>query len=249
MMKKEASDLACNNCIRDKNGKAVFAEDGRKKVWKEHMEATMNEEDPWDGMVNVEVVEGPMEPFAMNEVERALIMKNGKASGPTGIVKEHLAASHGKQVILQKANEILNGKDMPHDWRTSIVVPIYKKKGSVMDCASYRGVKLSEHGMKVVERLLEKRLRRLVKVDQMQFGFMSGRSTVNVIFIFRRMQESFLEKNRKIFICFVDLEKAFDRVPRKVIEWVLRKKVGPGKVGSGSNVDVQRSKNAGSNWR
>ena len=87
-----------------------------------------------------------------------------------------------------------------------------------MDCASYRGVKLLEHGMKVVERLLEKRLRRLVKVDQMQFGFMPGKSTVDAIFIFRRMQESYLEKNRKLFICFVNLEKAFDRAPRKVIE-------------------------------
>ena len=67
------------------------------------MEAIMDEENPWDGMVNVEVVEGPMEPFAINEVEIALkIMKNGKASGPTGIVKEPLAASpHGEQVILQ----------------------------------------------------------------------------------------------------------------------------------------------------
>ena len=165
----------------------------------------------------------------MNEVERALgIMKNGKASGPTGIVKEHLAASpHGKQVILQIANEILNGMDMPHDWKMSTVVPIYKKKSSVMDCASYRGVKLLEHDMKVVERLLEKRLRRLVKVDQMQFGFMPGKSTVDAIFILRRMQESYLEKNRKLFICFVDLEKAFDQVPRKVIEWALRKKLVP----------------------
>ena len=173
MKKKEANDLAGNNCIKDETGKIVFAEDGRKRVWKKHIEAIMNEENPWDGMVNVEVVEGPMEPFAMNEVERALgIMKNSKTSGPTGIVKEHLAISpHGKQVILQIANEILNGMDMPHDWRMSTVVPIYKKKGSVMDCASYRGVKLLEHSMKVVESLLEKRLRRLVKVDQMQFGF------------------------------------------------------------------------------
>ena len=96
--KKEATDLAGNNCIKNKNGKVVFAENGRKRVWKEHMKAIMN-----DGMVNVEVVEGPIEPFATNEVERALrIMKNGKASGPAGIVKEHIAVSpHGKQVILQ----------------------------------------------------------------------------------------------------------------------------------------------------
>ena len=39
------------------------------------------------------------------------------------------------------------------------------------------------------------------------------------------MQESYFEKNRKLFISFVDLEKAFDRVPRKVIEWALRKKL------------------------
>ena len=147
----------------------------------------MFEKNPWDGMVNVKVVEGTKEPFAMNKVKRALgIMKNGKTSGTTGVVKEHLAASpHGKQVILQIANEILDGKDRLHD-RTSTVIPIYMKKGSVMDCASYQGVKLLEHGMKVVERLLEKRLRRLVKVDQMQFG-LSGRSTMDAVFILRKM--------------------------------------------------------------
>ena len=50
MTKKEANDLAGNNCIKDENGKIVFAEDGRKRVWKEHMEAIMNEENPWDRM-------------------------------------------------------------------------------------------------------------------------------------------------------------------------------------------------------
>ena len=54
---------------------------------------------------------------------------------------------------------------------------------------------------------------------------MPGRSTVDAIFIPRRMQESYLEKNRKLFIFFVDLEKAFDRVPRKVIEWALRERL------------------------
>ena len=66
-----------------------------------------------------------------------------------------------------------------------------------------------------------------MKVDQMHFGFMPGRSTVDAIFILMRMQESYLEKNRKLFICFVVLEKAFDRVPRKVIKWALRKKLVP----------------------
>ena len=40
---------------------------------------------------------------------------------------------------------------MSHDWRMSAAVSIYKKKGSVMDCVSYQGVKLSEYDMKVVQ--------------------------------------------------------------------------------------------------
>ena len=59
----------------------------------------------------------------------------------------------------------------------------------------------------------------------MQFGFMLGRNTVNAVFILRRMKKSYFEKNRKLFICFVDLEKAFDRVPKKVIDWALKKKL------------------------
>ena len=55
MVKKEERDLAGNNCIRDKNGKIVFAEDGRKKMWIKHMEAIMNEENLWDGIVDVGV--------------------------------------------------------------------------------------------------------------------------------------------------------------------------------------------------
>ena len=96
----------------------------------------------------------------------------------------------------------------------------------------------------MVERLLE----RLVKIDQVQFVFKPGRSTLDAIFILRRMPESYLEKKRKLFICFVDLEKALDRVPRKVIEGA-EKEIVPGKVGSESNVDVQRNKNEGSGWR
>ena len=46
----------------------------------------------------------------------------------------------------------------------------------------------------------------------MQFGFMPGRSTVDAIFIIKRMHESYLEKNIEIYICCFDLEKAFDQI-------------------------------------
>ena len=48
---------------------------------------------------------------------------------------------------------------MSEEWKTSVVVPIYKAKGDVMDCGACKGVKLLEHAMKIVERVLENRIR------------------------------------------------------------------------------------------
>ena len=103
-----------------------------------------------------------------------------------------------------------------------MIVPIFKGKGNVMSCGSCRGVKLLEHAMKIVERVLERRIRTLVNLNEMQFGFMPG--TVDAIFIVRRMQEEYQKKDKKLHMYFVDMEKAFDRVPRKVMEWAMRKK-------------------------
>ena len=45
---------------------------------------------------------------------------------------------------------------MPVEWALSIVVPIFKRKHDISNCSCNRGVKLLEHGIKVVERVLEK---------------------------------------------------------------------------------------------
>ena len=81
-----------------------------------------------------------------------------------------------------------------------------------------RGVKLLEHAKKIVEEVLERRMRHIGKVDEMKFGFMPGKGTIDAAFILRRLQEEYLEKEKKLYMCPVDLEKAFDRVPRRVLE-------------------------------
>ena len=57
----------------------------------------------------------------------------------------------------------------------------------------------------------------------MQFGFMLGKGTTDALFVLRRMREEFRVREKKLYMCFVGLEKAFDRVPRKVMEWALTK--------------------------
>ena len=93
-----------------------------------------------------------------------------------------------------------------------------------MECGSYRAIKSLEHAMKVIERVFERRIKEKVKIDAMQFGFMPGKGTTDAIFTVRQMQEKYGCKRKKLNFAFVDLEKkAFDRVPREVTRWTLRK--------------------------
>ena len=48
-------------------------------------------------------------------------------------------------------------------------------------------------------------------------------SSQTIIFMARQMQENFRVKGKKLYFGFVGLEKAFDRVPREVISWAMRK--------------------------
>ena len=77
--------------------------------------------------------------------------------------------------------------------------------------------------MKVLERVLEKRIRCQMSIDNMQFGFMPGKGTTDVIFIMRQVQEKRQAKKKKLYYAFVDLEKEFYRATREVMRWDLRK--------------------------
>ena len=72
--------------------------------------------------------------------------------------------------------------------------------------------------------MLERRIRALVDFDEAQFGFMPEKGTTDVLFLLRRSQEEHRAKDKIMYMCFVDLEKAFSRVPRRVMEWAMRKK-------------------------
>jgi len=97
---------------------------------------------------------------------------------------------------------------IPEDWKSSVVLPTYKGKGDPMECGSYRGIKLLEHVMKVVERIFEHRIRQQIKIDDMQFGFMKGKETTNAIFTARQMPENFKVKGKKLF-WFCGFEESF----------------------------------------
>ena len=103
----------------------------------------------------------------------------GKAAGPIGVVSEMMMAAggFGSRWMTDLINNIVKEGCIPDDWRKSILVSVYKGKGDSLVCGSYRAIKLLEQPMKVLERVLEKRIRCQVSIDNMQFGFMPGKGT------------------------------------------------------------------------
>ena len=83
---------------------------------------------------------------------------------------------------------------------------------------------MKEQAVKVTERNAVSLIRQLVTIDETQFGFVPGRGTTDAIFVIRQLQEKYLTVSKHIYMAFVDPEKAFDRVPQKVIWWAMRKR-------------------------
>ena len=140
------------------------------------------------------------------------MIKPGKAAGPSEVCAEMISANGevGVSVMMELCQRVLDGKRMPDEWQTSVLIRILKGKGDVTRCNSYKRIKLLEHAIKIVERVLERKNRELVNIDSMQFGFMPGRGTTDALFVVRRMQEEDRNKKKKLYMCFVDIEKAFD---------------------------------------
>ena len=77
------------------------------------------------------------------------------------------------------------------------------------------------HSMKLFERTIKIRLRRLVNISEEQFGFMKGKSTTDAIFALRQVHEKDREGHKDLHGMFINLEKAYDRVQWEMLYWYL----------------------------
>ena len=224
---RAGKDVQHVRVIKNKNGNVMVNLEAVLKRWKEYFQKLINEENnknPWTE--EAEVVKEEVNCFNREKVKNALRrMKKGKAVGPDELPVEvwKYMGEMGIKFLTRLFNTILAGERMPKEWRRSVLIPIYKNKGEAQCCGNYRGIKLMSHTMKVWERIIEARLKDRVEISKQQYGFMQGKETTDSMFALRILMKKYREDQKELYCVFVDLEKAYNRIPREEMWYCMRK--------------------------
>ena len=152
------------------------------------------------------------QPFTETEI-RSFVknLKNNKAAGIDGILNEFI--KHTIDVLIplyiKLFNKVLDTGDLPEDWLTGLIIPIYKNKGSKDDANNYRGITLLSCLGKLFTSILNHRLTEFCEknftLKEIQAGFRKGYSTPDHIFVLKHFIDLYKSKKKQLFSCFVEL--------------------------------------------
>ena len=155
---------------------------------------------------------------------------SGKPPGVDGTLAE-IFKSAGP-VALEALHSLLTSiwekEDVPKEFRNATFVSLFKNRGSKTDCGNYRGISLLFVAGKILARVMLNRFITNIleeNLPEAQRGFRPNRSTTDMIFSVRQVQEKCIKQNMDLVVVFIDLTKAFDTVNREAL-WVILSKLG-----------------------
>ncbi|MCG8431359.1 MAG: reverse transcriptase family protein, partial [Candidatus Omnitrophica bacterium] len=219
--------------LKTKTGEDITDKTKQMERWVEHytdVYATENivTDTVLDSMEDLPIMEELDRLPTIDEVQQAIDdLGCGKAPGNDGIPAEVYKC--GQAAILPLLHLLLlmcwEQGTVPQDMRDANIITLYKNKGDRSDCNNYRGISLLSIAGKIFARVILKRLQTLAEqvYPEAQCGFRANRSTIDMIFSLRQVQEKCREQQQPLYMAFIDLTKAFDLVSRKGLFQLLKK--------------------------
>ena len=151
-------------------------------------------------------------------------MKDNKAADQSGVITEYLKALEVEEVEKLRGlmNGILNGADIPKEWKESRVKLLHKG-GKTDELKNYRPIAIINVTCKLCMLMVRERIDKWTE-DSGVMGEISeeGGSTENNLFMLERLIEMMKGRKEEIFVAFLDMEKAYDRVNGKKLFEVMR---------------------------
>ena len=170
------------------------------------------------------------EPTYAEALQAVRAMTNWKTPGADSLPVELLKLDDPTRepVILRHFHAILvrvwRGEEIPQEWKDVTIKVLYKKSDR-SDCNNFRGISLVSHAGKVLLKIVANRLSDFCEAQQIlpeeQCGFRPARSTLDMLFIVRRLQELGRQRKIPLYMCFVDLQNVYDSVDRELLWKVL----------------------------
>ena len=155
-------------------------------------------------------------PLGVQPTMQELTDANGKAVGPDGVSDELFKITLNGDLALRRrlldiVVRIWRGGEVPQQWKYYITMVLHKKKDRT-ECGNYRGISLVAHAgkilLKIIARHLSEYCERVGILSEEQCGFRPNRSTTDMMFAVRRLQELARKKRFPLYACFIDLTKA-----------------------------------------
>ena len=113
---------------------------------------------------------------------------------------------------------------VPQQWKYAPIIVLHKKKDRT-EFGNYRGISLVAHAGKILLKIIARRLseycERVGILPEEQSGFRPNRSTTDMLFVIRRLQELAQKKRIPLYVYFIDFTKAYDSVDRTLLWTVL----------------------------
>ena len=117
-----------------------------------------------------------------------------------------------REMYLEVINQILKERKPPDEWQKGHIKRLYKGKGKKGMCSNERGITLASNMGKMYERIINNRATEEIDMTQAQAGGQKGKSTTDYILIIKEIAQKAKEMKRPIYIAFLDVTKAYDKV-------------------------------------